>query len=147
MRRKGANTRIRCRPGLTCRRTVCCTRARAFPEGNLGNGHSGRFRVLEDQPGDVFGGGILRNQDQRLAQRLEGRDGRIVFAKDHAMIQFQIDPHTQLTFDVREIDQHAALVERLGLEHDHGFAVMTVQVAALPRVFEETVAVAKVDLL
>jgi hypothetical protein len=132
---------------LSRRRPVRCARSRAFPEGDLGDGHSGRFGVLEDQPGDVFGRGIFRDQNERLTQRFEDGRGGIVFAEDHAVIQLGIDPHTKLAFDVREIDQHAPVIERFGFEHDHGFAVVAVQVPTLPRVVEEPVAVAKIDLL
>ena len=72
---------------------------------------------------------------------------RIVFAEDHPVIEFRIDPEAEGPLDVAEIDQHPPLVERFPLEHDHGFAVMAVEMPALSCVVEQSVPVAKIDLL
>jgi hypothetical protein len=132
---------------LTSRCTVSCARAVAFPKRDFHDRQSFAAGVLENEASNVLGRRISRNQHEGFAQRLEEGNGRVVFTQDHAVVQFGIDPGAKRAFDVGKIDEHAALVERFGFQHDDGFSVMAVQMPTLPRVIEQAVSVAKIDLL
>ena len=47
------------------------------------------------------------------------------------MIEILINPRRDFFLDIREINQHSALVERFALENDDRFSVVSVQVPAL----------------
>ena len=61
------------------------------------------------------------------------------------MVQFVVDPSADDALDVGKIEDHAALVELLRLDHDHRPAVVAVQIAALAGVIQQAMAVTEVD--
>jgi len=52
------------------------------------------------------------------------------------MVEDIVDPTTYDVFDLTEIEDHASIVELIGLERNHNSTVMTMQMAALAIVIE-----------
>ena len=63
---------------------------------------------LEDRLGDVLGGRIYRQDEQRLAELFQVRSSRVVFMQNHAVIELLVDPCPYDFLDVRKVHQHPA---------------------------------------
>lgn len=88
----------------------------------------------------------LHNED-RLAELLERPDERVVFAENHLVIQFAVDPSLHHPFDVGEIADHVATVERTRPDFNLRDGVVAVGVLADTVVLEEAMTVAEFDFL
>jgi hypothetical protein len=62
------------------------------------------------------------------------------------VIEGFIDPGSDYTFQLREIDCHAQGIQFFGLDSYHGFSVVSVQVPALSGVVQQPVTVTEVNL-
>ena len=116
-----------------------------FPENHAHDGESSAQGFFKYQASNRFRRGILVDEETGLALILDERNGRIVLAQDHAMIQIFVDPLFHHAFDFAKIDNHAALIEAFAFKLDLDSAVMTVKKSAFPVVVEQTVPVTKID--
>ena len=92
-------------------------------------------------------GGIARHDEHRLAQPLQRRDERVVFAQNHLVIELAVDPPLDNPLDVGKIADHVAAVERAAGDFDFGHRVVAVRMLADAVVIEQAVAVAELNLL
>src|SRR5689334_8774838 len=65
---------------------------RCFPKLAFNDRKTAAGGELENQTGDVFGGGILIHKEQRLAHLLKQWYGRIGFLQQHPMVELFVDP-------------------------------------------------------
>ena len=79
--------------------------------------------------------------------RLQRPDERIVFAKNHLVIELAVDPSLDDALDVGEIAHHVAVVERAAAHFDLGDRVVAVRMLADAVVVEQPVAVAELNFL
>ena len=91
--------------------------------------------------------GIALELVDRLAERLERRDQRIVVTQDHLVIELAVDPALHDALDVREIRDHVAAVEPIRAHVDLDDGVVAVRMLADAVVVEQPMAVAEVDAL
>ena len=116
-----------------------------LPQLDLADRKSARGGHVEDQLGDVLRSRTFVHQIQRLSQLLKHGHGGVRALENHAVVEVLVDPTVHDAFDLREIQHHAAIVQPRSLEGDDYPAVVSVQVAALARVVQQTVSVAEVD--
>ena len=100
---------------------------------------------FKNEFGDVFRRRVVVNQTKRLAEFLKRGNGRVIAAQNHAVVQLIINPTTHNTFNVGEVEHHAAVIQRSTFQHNHSPTVVTVQVSALAVVIHQSVAVAEID--
>ena len=61
------------------------------------------------------------------------------------MVEDIVDPTTYYVFDLSEIEDHAPIIELIGLERNHNSAVVAMQIAALAIVIEQAMTVAEIN--
>ena len=105
------------------------------------------MRVVVQQFGDMLHRGIALHDEDGLAQLLQRADERIVFAKDHLVIELAVDPSLDDALDVGEIAHHVAVVERAAADFDLGDGIVAVRMFADAVVVEQPVAVAELNFL
>ena len=91
--------------------------------------------------------GLLSSRKIGSPSSLQRRDQRIVVPQQHLVIELAIDPALDDAFDVAEIADHVAVVERAGAHLDFGDRVVAVRMLADAVVVEQPVAVAEIDAL
>ena len=120
---------------------------RRLPDRDAHDGQTLLARDVEDQPRDPFDGRIAVEQIDRLAERLQRRDERIVVPQHHLVIELAIDPALDDALDVAEIADHVAVVERVGAHLDLRDRVVAVRMLADAVVVEQAMPVTEVDAL
>src|SRR5438552_2147704 len=113
-RRDREASRRACRRGR--RRTagslaVLGERRRRLPHLHAGDRKTFFRGVLENEPGDVFRGGIALADEYRLAEVLQDLHERIVMTQQHLVIERLIDPALDDPLDIAEVADHVAAVE------------------------------------
>ena len=103
--------------------------------------------VVVQQFGDMLHRGIALHDEHRLAQALQRCDERVVFAKNHLVVELAVDPPFDNPLDVGEIADHVAVVERPAADLDFRHGVVPVRMLADAVVIEQPVAVAELDFL
>ena len=134
-------------PSIRLRRAIRRAGIGRFPENNAHDGESSAQGFFKYQASNRFRRGVLVHEETGLALILEERNGRIVLAQDHAMIQILVDPLFHHALDFTEIDNHGALIEAFPFKLDFDSAVMTVKKSAFAIVVEQAVPVTKIDFL
>src|SRR5438874_12130654 len=76
--------------------------------------------VFEDETRDAFDGRIAVEQKDRIAELSKRRHERIVVSQQHLVIELLVDPAFDHAFDVAEVADHVAIVERSGANLDLG---------------------------
>src|SRR5882672_10256048 len=117
---------------------------RCFPDGHANDRQSVLRRLVEDQPRNALDRRVAVDDVNRLAQRLQRRDERIVLAQDHLVVELAVDPPLDYALDIAEIADHVAVVERPGPHFDLGHRVVAVGMLADAVVVEQPVAVAEI---
>src|SRR3954452_1665634 len=118
-----------------------------FPDRDTHDWKSGADSVVEDDLRDMLHSGIGINQEDRLSERLEGGDERVVAPEHHLVIDRLIDPALDDALDVAEVADHVAIVECPGAHFDFRDRVVAVRVFADTVVVEQAMPVAELDLL
>ena len=90
---------------------------------------------------------IAVEEVDRLAERLERRDQRIVMPQQHLVIELLVDPALDDALDVAEVADHVAVVERAGADLDLGGGIVPVRMLADAVVVQQPMAVAEFDAL
>ena len=126
---------------------VCRERRRRLPHAHRHHVETLVAGHVEDQLGDALDGRVALELEDRLAERLERRDERVVVAQNHLVIELAIDPALHEPLDVRKIGDHVARVEPIGPDVDLDDGVVAVRMFADAVVVEQPVAVAEVDAL
>src|SRR6185436_1721432 len=73
------------------------------------------------------------------------REDRIIAVKNHLVIELLINPDLHGSFDVAEVDNHAAFVEMVTFHRNQGPAIVAVEEATLAVVIKQPVAVAEIN--
>src|SRR5581483_3456496 len=127
--------------------TVFRERGRRLPDFYPDHGKPLARRIVEDQTGDPLDRRVAVEKVDRLAERRERRNERVVLAQDHLVIELAIDPAFHDPLDVAEIADHVAVVELAGAHLDFGGRVVAVRMLADAVVIKQAVAVAELNLL
>lgn len=101
--------------------------------------------IIINKLGNGLGCGIALQDEARLIELLQNFQHGIVFAEQHFVIQFLVNPGLHDLVDVSEINYHASVVELLRHDFDFDFAVVPVKMLALAVVVDETMPIAKMD--
>ncbi len=117
-----------------------------FPEHDLDDRQTGEARFVMNQAGDVFGRRITVHLEDPLTALPEHRQERVFTTEQHVMIEVFVDPRLNLALDFAEVDENATLIEGWAADRDDRAAIMTVQVAALAVVIEQTMSITEVNL-
>jgi hypothetical protein len=88
---------------------------------------------------------IALHHKHRLAQPLHRREKGVVFAENHLVVEFAIDPSLDNPLDVGKVADHVAVVERSAADLDFGNGVVPVRVLTDAIVIEQTMAVAELN--
>jgi hypothetical protein len=82
---------------------------------------------------------------QRFSKFMQIGDDRVILTEDHPVIELFVDPTTDHIFDIREIDDHPAVIEFVGLERNDNSTIVAVKMTALSLIVQKTMSIAKVN--
>ncbi len=78
-----------------------------FPKADLDDRQPRPLGLLEDEPGDVFGGRVLVHDEDAFALSLQDGQDWVFAAKQQVVVDVLVHPALDGLLDVGEVDEHA----------------------------------------